>query len=98
MNQNKSSIRLFVVLLKAVLLFMLFNLAFMYLKNLPLGKLSLYNSIFPGRERVPFGETPESYNLSLFDLDTMFASHVISAAGKTPNEYRVFLIGDSSVW
>src|ERR1051326_1552591 len=91
-------IRLFPLLLKSTLLFVLFNFAFIWLNDIPLGKLSLYNSIFPGRERFPFGETRESYNLSLFDLDAMFASHVISGGAKAPDEYRVLVIGDSSVW
>ena len=94
--QNKP--RLFPILIKAILLFVLFNFAFIFTHNIPFGKLSLYNSVFPGRERFPFGETKESYNLSLFDLDAMFASHVLAGTTKTPNEYRVFLIGDSSVW
>src|SRR5512138_2759473 len=90
--------RLFGVLLKAALLFVLFNFAFLWINNVPLGKLTLYNSIFPGRERFPFGETRESYNLSLFDLDAMFASHILTGTPKTTDEYRVLLIGDSSVW
>jgi hypothetical protein len=90
--------RLFPILLKAALLLVLFNFAFVFFRNVPLGKLSLYNSILPGRERFPFGETREAYNLSLFDLDAMFASHVINGAQKTSHEYRVILIGDSSVW
>lgn len=90
--------RLFPVLMKAALLFVLFNFAFILLHDVPLGKLSLYNIIFPGRERFPFGETRESYNLSLFDLDAMFASHILAGTAKTPDEYRVLLIGDSSVW
>src|SRR5262249_19895970 len=80
------------------LLFLLFNFAFIFMNNFLLGKLSLYNVIFRGRERFPFGEVRESYNLSLFDLDAMFASHVLASAKKTPGEYRVLLIGDSSVW
>lgn len=96
--ENKPRIRLFVVLLKTVLLLVLCNFAFIFIGNIPLGELSLYNSLFPGRERFPFGETRESYNLSLFDLDAMFASHVLNGTAKTPDEYRVLLIGDSSVW
>jgi hypothetical protein len=96
MQNNKP--RLFAVLIKATLLFALFNFAFIFTHNIPFGKLSLYNVIFPGRERFPFGETKESYNLSLFDLEAMFASHVLAGTTKTPDEYRVFLIGDSSVW
>src|SRR5215204_649774 len=90
--------RLLATLLKATLLFVLFNFAFILTHNIPFGKLSLYNVIFPGRERFPFGETRESYNLSLFDLDAMFTSHMLAGTEKTPEEYRVFLIGDSSVW
>ncbi len=98
MDQNQPRIRLFAVLLKATLFFALFNFAFPLLQNIPLSKLSLYNSIFPGRERLPYGDVPESYSVSLFDIDAMFASHVIAGARKTPDEYRVLLIGDSSVW
>lgn len=90
--------RLFGILLKAALLFALFNFAFILFNDIPLGKFSLYNSIFPGRERFPFGETRESYNLSLFDLDAMFASHILDGTKKADDEYRVLLIGDSSVW
>jgi hypothetical protein len=96
--EKKPRIRLFAVLLKAALLFVLFNFAFLWIRGAPLGKLSLYNSLFPGRERFPFGEARESYNLSLFDVDAMFASHVLSGTPKTDDEYRVLLIGDSSVW
>jgi len=95
---TKPRIRLFGVLLKAALLLMLFNFAFLAIKGVPLGRLSLYNSIFPGRERFPFGESRESYNLSLFDVDAMFASHVLNGTDKAQDEYRVLLIGDSSVW
>ncbi|HJS17901.1 MAG TPA: hypothetical protein VJ785_04085 [Anaerolineales bacterium] len=96
--ETKPRIRLYRVLLKAALLLVLFNFTFLFLKDIPLGKLTLYNSIFPGRERFPFGETRESYNLSLFDLDAMFASHILSGKEKASDEYRVLLIGDSSVW
>lgn len=64
-----------------------------------LGKLSLYNRLFPGRLRLPYGENPaQSYNLSLFDLDAMLASHVIADGPKPADEYRVILLGDSAVW
>ena len=96
--ENRPPIRLSMALLKATLLFVLFNFAFIFIGEIPFGNLTLYNSLFPGRERFPFGETRQSYNLSLFDLDAMFASHEISAAEKSPEEYRVLLIGDSSVW
>ena len=98
MEQNKPHIRPFAVVLKATILFLLFNFAFIFIKDIPLGKITLYNSVFPGRERFPFGESPEAYNLSLFDLDAMFSSHTLDGTPKAPDEYRVLLIGDSSVW
>ena len=94
----ESKPRLYSLLIKAALIFVLFNFAFIFLWNVPLGKLSLYNVIFPGRERFPFGENQRGYNLSLFDLDAMFAAHILSGTPKAPDEFRVFLIGDSSVW
>ena len=94
----QSRIRLFPLVIKTILLFIFFNVAFLFISDMPLGKLSLYISVFPGRERFPFGETRESYNLSLFDVDAMFASHALAGREKAPDEYRVLLIGDSSVW
>ncbi|MBL8097683.1 MAG: hypothetical protein JNK81_00775 [Anaerolineales bacterium] len=86
------------VFIKGIFLFIIFNLLIAAWQP-NIGKLSLYNSIFTGRERLPFGENPkQSYNLSLFDLDAMFASHVIHGTKKTENEFRVIVIGDSSVW
>jgi hypothetical protein len=86
------------VLLKAVLLFVVLNLVFAALYPLPLlGQVSFYNLLYPGRQRFPFGENPaQSYNLSLYNLEAMFASLNVSA--KQPDEYRVLVVGDSSVW
>jgi hypothetical protein len=87
------------VILKGLFLFLLLDLALVIINpDLP-GKVSLYNHVFPGRQRFPFGEDPaQSYNLSLFNLDAMFASHIIAAETKSPNEYRIIVIGDSSIW
>lgn len=98
MEQNRPSIHIFRVIVKAGALFVLFNFAFIFVKSESLGRITLYNVLFPGRERLPFGETREAYNLSLYNLDAMFASHVISGTEKARDEYRVILIGDSSVW
>ena len=77
---NMNQIKPFNVLIKGLLLFLLFNLVIAAWQP-GIGQFSLYNTIFPGRERLPFGENPkQSYNLSLFDLDAMFASHVIRHA------------------
>lgn len=88
----------FRILIKAALLFVLLNLLFALLSPLDfLGRMSIYNSLVPGRVRLPYGEDPRAYNLSLNNLEAMFASHEISQS-KAADEYRVVLIGDSSVW
>lgn len=88
------------LLAKAILLFIIFNLLFALLFPLPaLGRLSVYNTILPGRSRLPYGDNPQkSYNLSLYNLEAMFASHEIHRLPKAENEYRVLLIGDSATW
>lgn len=87
------------VVAKAAILFVVFNLLFSAFNLKPfLGHLTLYNWLLPGRERLPYGDDPErSYNLNLYSLEAMFASHIVSTP-KAPDEYRVFVIGDSSVW
>jgi hypothetical protein len=86
------------IIVKGLSLFIILNLLFAILRP-GIGRLSAYNVIFPGRERLPFGEnSAKAYNLSLFDLDAMFASHEINGDQKKADEFRVILVGDSSVW
>ena len=93
------SVRAVAVVVKAALLFVLINGLLVMADPLPLlGRFSAYNWLLPGRARLPYGEDPaQSYNLSLYNLDAMLASHAI-AQPKGPNEYRVVVVGDSSVW
>lgn len=87
------------LLVKSLILFIIFNLLAVAFFPPALGKLSAYNLLFPGRERFPFGENPQqAYNLSLFDVDAMFKSLALDGTPKTSAEFRVFVIGDSSVW
>ena len=88
------------ILIKGFVLFWVVNCLFALINPLPtLGRISGYNFLFPGRKRLPYGDNPErAYNLSLFQLDAMFASHEISAGTKPNQEYRVIVIGDSSTW
>lgn len=87
------------MLLKALLLFIAVDCLWAVLDPTPrLAQLSLYNHVFPGRQRLPYGDRPDlAYNLSLFSLEAMFASHEI-AAPKAEIEFRVVLIGDSATW
>ncbi len=88
------------VLVKGLLLFLAANLVFAVAQPLPaLGRISAYNHLFPGRERLPYGDNPQrAYNLSLFQLEAMFASHEVTGKPKSPAEYRVLIIGNSSTW
>jgi hypothetical protein len=87
------------ILGKTAVLFLLFNVIFALLTPMEtLGRLSLYNWLLPGRERLPYGENPaESYNLSSDNIPAMFASHTLRQP-KAADEFRVLLIGDSGTW
>jgi len=87
------------VILKGLAFFMVLNLILAAVNPGALGRISLYNRLFPGRRRLPFGEdSSQSYNLSLFNLDAMFSAHEIAAHPKPIDEYRVIVVGDSSTW
>ncbi|MCB9135738.1 MAG: hypothetical protein H6636_09945 [Anaerolineales bacterium] len=87
------------LLLKTLILLLAINFLFAFIPPAALGHLTLYNTLYPGRPRLPYGDQPAlSYNVSLFNLDAMFASHKIAGTPKPADEYRVILIGDSSVW
>jgi hypothetical protein len=90
---------IFRVVVKAGLLFALFNLVFALLDPIEaLGSVSLYNTVLPGRERLPYGEdSARSYNLSLYNIPAMLHSHVV-AQPKAAGEFRVLVIGDSATW
>lgn len=84
---------------KALVLLIVFHFLFIYINFPDIGDISLYNFFFPGRERFPFGENPsKSNNLTINDLNAMFASLRLDKAAKPNDEYRIFIFGDSSVW
>src|SRR5512143_1649388 len=87
------------VLIITTALFAACNILFAVLNPIEaLGRLSLYNGIVPGRERLPYGEdSAKSYNLSTTNIPAMLASHVI-ARPKAADEFRVMVIGDSGTW
>ncbi|MGB9672936.1 MAG: hypothetical protein ACPL3P_02275, partial [Anaerolineales bacterium] len=88
------------IILKAFILFLIFNMIYIPLiRSTSIEKISLYNLIFPGRLRLPYGDDPStSYNMTILNLDAMFASHIIDKSAKTSSEFRVILIGDSATW
>jgi uncharacterized protein YehS (DUF1456 family) len=87
------------IAIKGALLFAALNLLFAFVDPMPLlSRITIYNGVVAGRKRLPFGENPSrAYNLSLNNLDAMYASHEISRP-KANDEYRVMFIGDSSTW
>lgn len=86
----------FRALLKGLVLAVIISLLLPFTPDL--GGISAYNLLFPGRPRLPFGETPsQAYNLSLYNLPAMFAAHEVSQP-KVADEFRVLVLGDSSVW
>lgn len=90
------------VLIKAAFFFIIINLLFAWW-NPPVGKLTIYNWLWPGRVRFPFSESPKWYSLDyntplIQDFDAMFGAHIISAEAKPADEYRVLLLGDSATW
>jgi hypothetical protein len=89
--KNIHPVRLFV---KTILIFVVLNLLFAWW-NPPVERLSLYNHLFPGRTRFPYGWGSRTTTIS--DIDALFASHAVSAT-KAENEYRVVVLGDSSIW
>jgi len=97
----KSEVRLLRVVLKAIFLFVLLNVVYA-LVDPPVGRLTLYNSIIPGRTRFPYEEKPEFYSVGYSvpvneDFDAMFGAHVISRR-KPDAEFRLILLGDSATW
>jgi hypothetical protein len=84
------------LLVKALCLFVLANLLYVLIEPQS-SHVSGYNVLFPGRTRLPFGVSGDPYAVTVDDVDAMFTSHLI-AAPRLPEEYRIALIGDSSVW
>jgi hypothetical protein len=98
----KSPVGALRVLVKAFLLFVVFNLLFAWFDP-PIGKLTAYNRLWPGRVRFPYAESPDYYQLGynapvIEDFDAMFGAHIISAGPKPADEFRVLLLGDSATW
>jgi hypothetical protein len=87
MKESKNLVRPWAVLIKGSILFLIVNLLFALPWTQNLGSFSLYNRLVPGRTRFP-GTT---------DLDAFINSHVLSVP-KQENEFRVLMIGDSSVY
>ncbi|HLO16542.1 MAG TPA: hypothetical protein VK206_17045, partial [Anaerolineales bacterium] len=97
----KSDVHPLRVLLKAIFLFIAINIIFAFV-NPPLGKITLYNHLVPGRVRFPYEQKASfyfvGYNAPVYeDFDAMFGAHLISTR-KPGGEFRLILLGDSTTW
>ena len=97
----KSEVHPLRVLLKATFLFVVINVVFA-LVDPPMGKITLYNYIVPGRLRFPYEKEPSFYSIGhnapvYEDFDAMFGAHIISKR-KPASEFRLILLGDSATW
>ena len=88
------------LLAKTLLLLLVLNAAVLPFDSVAYaGRLSLYNSLVPGRLRLPYADDPaRAFNVSATQLDALFRSHVLSGAAVGADELRVVVLGDSSVW
>lgn len=86
------------VIFKATVLFMVLNALYIAVEPLPwLSRVSFYNTVLPGRDRLPFSQNPEdAYSISVQRVEGMFAAHTINQAAH--DDFNVIFIGDSSVW
>ncbi len=85
------------VLVKSLAIFLIFEFA-LYALHPNLQWLNVYNSSALIRQRFPISTVaPEDDALDVPNFDAMFASHIVSKP-KKPDEFRVFLLGDSAVW
>ena len=91
------------VVAKALLIVAIVNLAYAYLSSrmgggLGLGPLLPAQSRFPIYVRGHSEQTASGFGIqSVFDVPTLFWSHRISRTTKPDSEYRVLLLGDSTV-
>jgi len=87
------------IAVKTLILFTLCNLVYALANPLDtLGRVSVYNTLVPGRPRLPYSENPPiAHNLSLSTIPPMFAAHELSRP-KAADEFRVIVIGDSMAW
>ena len=97
MDDSRNNAFLMRIGIKIIVTFLLLNVLFIIISP-KIGNISLYNHLFEGRLRFPFGEIPvEAYNLSLYNLEAMFRSHELHIMDDK-EEFSIMVIGDSSVW
>jgi hypothetical protein len=94
----------FRVIIGGMLLFLAANLVFALIDP-PLVSLTLINKVLPGFRRFPVPRVAQEKNgVSIVtgefiaNLDILLSSHIIAGKEKPRDEYRIVLVGDSTVW
>ena len=92
------------IILGGLILFLAANMVFALI-NPSIASLNLVNKVLPGFERFPAPRiTLEKNGITdvtgefVANLDVLFSSHIISVQEKPKDEYRIILVGDSTVW
>ena len=87
------------ILLKATLLFVLLNVAFALTDPMSfLGRIGIYNWLVPGRERITYDNgSQQSHTVTTANLSADLSTHAVAGA-YPPDEFRVFVFGDSATW
>src|SRR5690349_8701144 len=87
------------IAIKLVVCITALNLVYALLQPLSwLDNLTLYNHVAPGRIRFPYQEEINPRSATVTRMNALFADHEISGATKTDDEYRVIILGGSSLW
>jgi hypothetical protein len=99
LKDERSTISVGRIFIKTVIILLIIDILYVCVNQTSVGHISLYNSLLPGRERLPFGDNPSrSYNLTINNIEAMFSSLSLAGEEKHADEYRIFIVGDSSVW
>jgi hypothetical protein len=90
------------VALKALILFAVFNVLFVAVPSM---NDFVFKLLMPKLDKFPvyalYSDPSAEHGFgvqSVFDVGSLFNSHVISQGTKNPNEYRVVFIGDSTIY
>ena len=103
MQRQPQSVNPLRVIAKALLLFAIFNAAFSYFAP-SIAPFSVYGKVLPAVARFPVyfrtynPSAPHQIGIgNVYDLDILFSSHLLSHAKKGKKEYRIVVVGDSTV-
>jgi hypothetical protein len=91
------SIRRFIV--KVAICLVALNVIYVVVQPLNwLDRVTIYNHLAPGRVRFPYQEETNPRSATVRRMEQLFADHEISGTPKAADEFRVVILGGSSLW